>query len=311
MMLNNDDKAKKKLHGAAAIFKNLGSCTSRGGITAKDVTTILANPFKAYTSFLVMYVCIYELLGGAFTAAAYEDLIGYVSVVLESYGLISIIQKIRGNESVSGISGNTFIMFALSYVLRECETLIVSHKFLGNFHLTLNGTSLELLQIVSLPLVASILWSIFKTYRQSLQEELDILQVKHLIPGCILFAVVIHPTFAQGFMYSLCWTISFYVDVMALLPQVVMMSQGTGKVEAPIANFVAATTFSRIVDLWFWYFRFDLGPQGYWLGFNYSGYLIVGLHLVSLLIVADFMYYYMRSRIRSATLTEEVALEIC
>ena len=102
----------------------------------------------------------------------------------------------------------------------------------------------------------SILWSIFKTYRQSLQEELDILQVKHLIPGCILFAVVIHPTFAQGFMYSLCWTISFYVDVMALLPQVVMMSQGTGKVEAPIANFVAATTFSRIVDLWFWYSGF-------------------------------------------------------
>merc|ERR1719240_869800 len=124
----------------------------------------------------------------------------------------------------------------------------------------------------------------------------------------MLSAIVIHPTFMQGYLYSYCWTFSFYIDVLALLPQVVMMAKGSGKVEAPIANFVAATAFSRIVDLWFWYFRFNIGPQGFWLGFNYSGYLIVFWHLISIAIVADFMYYYIRARVRSATLTEEVAL---
>jgi hypothetical protein len=64
----------------------------------------------------------------------------------------------------------------------------------------------------------------------------------------------------------------------------------------PIANFVFATTISRVVDLWFWYLRFDLGPQGWWGSFNFSGWLIVGFHIISLLLVADFMYFYLRAR---------------
>ena len=55
-------------------------------------------------------------------------------------------------------------------------------------------------------------------------------------------------------------------------------------------HFVAATAVSRLIDLWFWYFRFDLGPQGYVLGFNYSGSLIVLCHFVNLGLIADFMY---------------------
>jgi hypothetical protein len=303
MGLYDDDKSKSK---SPAIFKYLGSF-GRSGISNKDLAKILADPFKAYTCFLLVFVCVYELAGGAFSKATYEDLIGYFSCTLEAYGLISILRKIKKNGSVSGISRNTFIMFGLTYSLRECETMIMSR----NFRLTLNGTALEVLQITSLPLVANILWCIFKTYQKSFQEELDILDVKYLIPGCMLSAVLIHPTFMQGALYSYCWTASFYVDVLALLPQVVMMAKGTGKIEAPIANFVAATAFSRIVDLWFWYFRFDLGPQGWLFGFNYSGCLIVLMHFVSLGIVADFMYYYIRARIRSATLTEEAVLDIC
>jgi len=310
MGLYDDDNAKSKARaGVPAVLKNLGSFSSHGGISSKDVEKILADPFKAYTCFLVAFVCVYEICGGAFSAASYEDLIGYVSCSLEAYGLISIIQKIKKNGSVSGISGNSFMMFALTYSLRECETIIMLCS--ASVRLTLNGTGLEVLQITSLPLVANILWSIFQTYRKSFQEELDVLQIKYLIPGCMLSAILIHPSFMQGYLYSYCWTASFYVDVFALLPQVAMMSKGTGQVEAPVANFVAATAFSRGVDLWFWYFRFDLGPQGWWFGFNYSGYLIVFMHLISFAIVADFMYYYMRARFRSATFIEEGALDIC
>merc|ERR1712196_684305 len=68
------------------------------------------------------------------------------------------------------------------------------------------------------------------------------------------------------------------------------------KVAVPIANFVFVVAFSRIVDLGFWYLRFDLGPQGWWGSFNLSGWIIVGFHLVSLVLVADFMYLYLRAR---------------
>merc|ERR1719265_2738448 len=126
MGLYDEKKAKSNLHGSAAISDRLGSFSFHGGISNKDVANILCDPFKAYTCFLVFFVCVYELSGGAFSKASNEDLIGYISCTLEAYGLISIIQKIGNNRSVSGISGNTFIMFALTYSLRECETIIMS-----------------------------------------------------------------------------------------------------------------------------------------------------------------------------------------
>merc|ERR1719299_901 len=99
-------------------------------------------------------------------------------------------------------------------------------------------------------------------------------------------AVLVHPSFSQGFVYSYCWTTYLYLDVIALVPQVVMMARGGGKVEAPIAHFVAATALRWGVDLSFWYYSFDLGPQGYYGKFNYSGWIIVVVHVLSLVFVA-------------------------
>merc|ERR1719359_2841220 len=110
-----------------------------------------------------------------------------------------------------------------------------------------------------------VLFAILKTYRTSYQRDLDVLKVKYLIPGCLLIALVLHPNFKQGQIKSLTWTSSFYIDTLALLPQVVMMQRGNGKVEAPIAHFVAATAFSRVNDLGFWCMRWQRGkalPQG-------------------------------------------------
>jgi len=271
----------------------------------KDVA-ITKHPFKMYSFFLMLLITVHNMAGASFSHGTFEDVIGYVSCIIETCGLICMRQKIEKKGSVEGISGMTMIMFLLSYTLREVETVIMMtmHTF------TVDGIILEMMQFVSLPLVIDILYLIGTKYRSSYQEDLDVLKVKYLIPGCVALAFVLHPRFMQGFGYSYCWTVSFYVDVLALLRQVIMMTRGNGKVEAPIANFVAATAFSRIVDLCFWYLRFDLGRQGWMFGFNYSGYLIVFWHLVSLALVADFLYYFLKAKFSGSTLMEDTTLEI-
>jgi len=258
----------------------------------KQLMTFFRKPGKVYSCFLAFTVMEYVFVCGGTTTP--EDLIGYVSCILEAYGLISVYNKIQQQQSVSGISGMSLIMFALSYSLRATEMWVMSSKF----RLSKRGYSLELLQVASVPLIFSLLWAVFKTYRHSYEESKDVLKVKYLVPGCVAMGFILTPQFRQGKMYSYCWATSFYMDVLALLPQVVMMAYSPGqKVAVPIANFVAATAFSRSVDLWFWYFRFDLGPQGWWHGVNVSGWTIVIFHVVSLLLVADFMYYYVRGRL--------------
>lgn len=97
-----------------------------------------------------------------------------------------------------------------------------------------------------------------------------------------------------------------YMDVMALMPQVVMMSQGGGKVSAAIAHFVAATFVSRIGDLYDSLFYesgvYKSDPTSYWM--------CVFLQSLHLVLVADFMYYYIKARSsgQCSGLVEDVAL---
>lgn len=290
-----DDKNAKVLKQTSN-FLSCGTTQSclpaMGPVRGKRIKDFLCNPLKMYTCYLTFTVI--EYIYSCEGPPPPEDLIGYVSCVLEAYGLISVFQKIQQHRTVKGISGMSLIMFALSYVLREAEVWVMSSRF----HLTKRGIALEFLQSASIPLIFSLLWSVFKTHKDSYQESLDVLKVKYLFPGCVMLAFVLQPQFRQGKLYSYCWSTSFYVDVLALLPQVVMMARNPAKkVAVPIANFVAATAFSRSVDLGFWYYRFDLGPQGWWGNFNYSGWLIVFFHVVSLLLIVDFMYYYVRARL--------------
>merc|ERR1719379_3145651 len=153
-------------------------------------------------------------------------------------------------------------------------------------------------------LAFNILYSIFKTHKDTYQEELDVLSIRYIVPACVGLAIVLHPHFQQGELHSFLWTSYLYMDVFSLLPQIVMMAKSGGKIEAPIAHFVAATAIRWMIDLCFWYFDFNLGPQGYYKGVNLSGILIVAFPLLSLCLVADFMYYYIKARISGSKLSD-------
>merc|ERR1719265_2534725 len=237
----------------------------------------MKGPISLYACFLLGGFVVYEYCGGSFRTMVPEDRIGYISCILEAFGLLAVRQKIEAYQKVSGISGMTMIMFVLTYLLREWESVMMVQQIISSA----DGIALEMLQLSSFALCLNVTWMVFITYRKSYDEEMDVMSVKHLVPGCFILSLVIHPSFQQGWLYSFTWTVSFYIDVLALLPQVVMMSRGAGKVEAPICHFVAATAISRIFDLFFWYYRLDLGPQGWIWGFNYSGMLTSSLRRLS------------------------------
>ena len=51
-----------------------------------------------------------------------------------------------------------------------------------------------------------------------------------------------------------------------------------------------------------------LGPQAYWFGFNFSGYLTIFTQLVSFTLICDFMYYYIRAQLVGPNLSEDPVL---
>jgi len=298
----DDDKNRKAGAVSPQRGGGFGFFSLRNGITSKEMANLVKNPFCAYAAFLTVFFVCYSLGGGRLSQTTREDRLGYMSCIIEAFGLISLRWKISCRGHVNGLSGMSMIMFTLTYTMREWETFVGAEVP----WVTINGMCLELLQIFSCALVYINLWSIFKTYRSSYQEDSDVLKVKYLIPGCLLLGLMLHPQFRQGWTYNLSWAISFYIDVLALLPQVVMMQRGSGKIEAPIAHFVAATAFSRMSDLTFWYSRWDRAPTRLPEGMT----IIVVFHIISLLLVADFMYYYIKASLNNRTMTEDISISL-
>lgn len=286
-------------------FSSSRSLRGKPGYNSLAVPKICKNPFCAYASFLLTGSFAYHCLGGSFGRITTPDLLGYVATVAEGFGLIMLKQSINRRGGVMGISRSSMIMFALAYASRIWELWPSTFT-----KVLLDAWVVEILSVVELLLVLDILWSMFVTNRKSYQEDLDVLKVWHMIPGCAVLALLVHPSFGKGVLYDYEWASSFYVDVLSLLPQVVMMAQGGGRVQAPIAHFVAATALSRALDLFWWYYNFDVGRQGYIGDFNYSGWQIVIVHVLNLLLVGDFMYYYVKARVSGAALSEDLELDL-
>lgn len=228
----------------------------------------------------------------------------FASSNLEILGLLMLRHKIAVRGSVAGISGMTMLMYAFVYAQRIVLSLPDSFSFEWkdlDFDASFGS--------VSLMLVLDIVKSVWFTHRSTYQIDLDVLKIQYLVPGCYLAALLVRPHF-HGWtsVYGYWWSSCLYMDVMALMPQVVMMSRGMqsteGKVEAPIAHFVAATFLSRVDDLWdslvFETSLRDNNATAYWT--------VVFMQSVHLLLVADFMYYWIKARAHKCTLVEDIRL---
>jgi len=302
----DDDKYAKSMQniGGLNAFSKYQEVLSlfQKGINGQQAKALLQDSFVLYSCFLLLGTLLYHHFGGSLLQASSEDLMGYASAIAEAFGLLVLRRKIKRQESAKGVSGMTMIMYAVVYALREVVLLpgVTS----------VDEWAVQILNLTSLFIVLDVLRYIFVTYRTSYQEELDILSVKWLIPSCVIFAAVLHPSLQEGPWFSFCWTSCLYLDIMALMPQIVMMDQGAGKVSAPICHFVAATAVSRMVDLWFWFFNFQLVGDYMPGEFHFSGWLIIFFHIVHLLLVADFMYYYVKARLSGSSFADDLSLPI-
>jgi len=277
----------QKYHNALGIF-NIHGMIDAG----------VANLFVGFLSFMLAAAAAYTAIGGTWDSCKTSK---FISVGLEVLGLLMLRHKIIVRNNVNGISGQTMVMYAFVYFVRILLSMPSSTNFQWkdvDFDAWFAG--------VSLILVLSIIHSIFATHGASYQEDLDTLKVKYLIPGCFFLALIVRPHFHQwSFEYGYTWGSCFYIDIFALVPQVVMMAQSGGKVEAPIAHFVAATFLSRMGDIWdSLVYENDLRSSD-----TISYWAVVLGQCIHLLLVADFMYYYLKARTSGAAMFEDLAVD--
>lgn len=262
-----------------------------------DAFSLMGNSPCGFASVYLVLGAVYLLFGGHPGHTTVEKVTNFFSISVETLGLFMLRHRIQVNKNVKGISGMTVTMYALVYTIRIW--LGIPENWSGDVtELSIDSS----FGFISLLLALDILKSIFLNYRSSYQDDLDILKVKYLLPGCLVLAILLRAHFDSWTLtYAFTWSSCLYMDGLALMPQVVMMSHDGGKVAAPIAHFVAASFLSRIEDFsdTILYHGSMLTPSEV-----FSWRLVVVVQMVHLLLVADFMYYYIKARTSKSGLAE-------
>merc|ERR1719261_1641703 len=211
-----------------------------------------------------------------------------LSVGIQLFALLCLTWQVRLQGGVQGISKGSLTMQCLVYGLR----LSSSTWLKGYIPTDSTGDGLyQFMDIATLGLAIYLIHCCINTYQGSYQWELDNLQIKLLVMACGCLAVLVHPDLNDRPIFDIAWTASLYIDSVAMLPQLWMMTRSGGTLLLT-AHYVAAMALSRLLNFVFWFHGYaelallpEEGEEGALEtqeGSNVAGYAVVVAHVVQL-----------------------------
>merc|ERR1719454_430897 len=193
---------------------------------------------------------------------------------------------------VSGISAKTLQLEALSIACRLCSTTwlngYVPEDYTGDF-------LYQAFDFASLAAALRILYQLQYVWRTDEVEEVE-LPVAKLAICCLMPACLLHPDLNDRPIFDGLWMCSLNLGAVAALPQLWMIAKRKSTVQTLTAHFVGVMAFSRfLIGLYLWYGNEEITSEP-WIGeFNHAGYAVLAAAIVHVVIIADFIYFYMKN----------------
>jgi hypothetical protein len=209
-------------------------------------------------------------------------------------GFILLRRKVAKQGDVNGISSRTLMAYVLCYVCRLYSTL----QFNGYLPIDRSGDWLyQTVDIVALLIVLNLLSTMFTTHYYSWKDSVvpvDTFPLGLFVVACFVLALFIHPGLNNLFHADVSWTAGLYVEAIAMIPQLFMMTKQGGEVDAFASHFIACIFVSRFLMILFWLASYEeLKPHD--SAFNFPGWGLMGAQFLQIAIFGDFMYIYVKS----------------
>lgn len=183
--------------------------------------------------------------------------------------IILLLLKIWKTRSCAGISGKSQIMFALVFLTRYLDLFT-------NF-VSIYNTSMKTLYIVSALFTVFLMFSKFKATYDS---NHDTFRMEFLIVPVAGLSFLVNHDFSP---LEILWTFSIYLESVAILPQLFMISK-TGEAESITSHYLFALGSYRALYLLNWIYRY------YFEGFFDLIAVVAGC--VQTILYCDFFYLY-------------------
>jgi len=253
----------------------------------------------AYGVFLLIAAVVYHFVaGGEFSA------IMTMSVIFQCLAMALLCLQSLSSGSAAGISARSLGLEALSLLCRLSSTVWLN----GYLPVDASGDWIyQAAEVCTLVLVVWLLRRVLVVQRATYDESDDSFPTLPMALGSFVCAVFLHADMNSRPLFDSLWMAGLFLGVVAVLPQLWLISRTGGRVEALTSHFIAMMAVSRALSgIFMWHARFDLTCEPWLNDWNHAAWAILAAHFIHLLLLADFAYYYVRGIARAglACITE-------
>ncbi|GLT72694.1 hypothetical protein SLA2020_446040 [Shorea laevis] len=202
-------------------------------------------------------------------------------------GILVLIYKLTTKNNCSGLSLKSQGLTALFLSIR----LFSSVSWESGIHIGLD--------LICLMATACVVYMIWFKLKSSYIKELDNFPLLFLVLALFVIALFIHPYTPQSFLIRVLWAFSMYIEAVSVLPQLYFM-RNAKMIEPFTGHYVFALGVSRFLSCAYWIIETykTNGKYFFLAGSGYFWYLSAFIaEIVQTFILADFCYYYIKSRI--------------
>ena len=183
--------------------------------------------------------------------------------------IVILLLKIWKTRSCAGISGKSQALFLAVFVSRYLDLLT-------NF-VSLYNTVMKIFFIAS---AAGTVYLMFVKFKATYDGNHDTFRVEFLLGPVALLALVLNHEFS---VMEVLWTFSIYLESVAILPQLFMVSK-TGEAETITSHYLFALGSYRALYIFNWVYRYHFE------GFYDIIAIVAGI--VQTVLYCDFFYLY-------------------
>jgi len=180
-----------------------------------------------------------------------------------------LLAKIWKTRSCAGISGRSQVLFAVLFVTRYLDLVT-------NF-ISLYNTAMKIFFLVS---SWGTVYLMYVKFKATYDSNHDTFRVEFLVLPCTLLALLLNHEFS---VMEILWTFSIYLESVAILPQLFMVSK-TGEAESITSHYLFALGSYRALYIANWVYRY------YFEGFYDIIAIVAGC--VQTILYCDFFYLY-------------------
>jgi hypothetical protein len=216
-----------------------------------------------------------------------------LSVMVQCLGVVFLGLKLVSTDSASGISAKALSLDALALCFRLSSTIWL------NGYLPVDATGdhvYQLVDICSLCIIVWLLYQVLVVKRHTYQEEEDSFSVLRMASASFVLATLLHANMNNKPLFDIFWMASLFISTVSVLPQLWLITKTGGCIEALTSHHIAAMAVSRVLSgIFMWHARRDITCNPWIGGLNHGIWAILGAHLLHLVLLGDFAYYYIKA----------------